>query len=218
MRCVMLHATIGKGRPESSSPQKVVILDLVERVLLLLTLGWFVVRLSLSLRAEPANILIMASETMTVLMVLIRKPGLIDITAYAWVIAIIGTFAPLMVTVSGNALISEHVGGALMLLGLTISIAAKISLNRSFGIVAANRGVKRQGPYRLVRHPMYLGYVVTHAGFVLLHCSLTNVLIYCVTWTAFGLRIRAEERFLMRDAAYRDYAAAVRHRIIPGIV
>jgi protein-S-isoprenylcysteine O-methyltransferase Ste14 len=133
-------------------------------------------------------------------------------------VAIIGTFTPLMITVSGGTLVSADVGGALMLFGLTIAIAAKISLNRSFGIVAANRGIKCKGPYRIVRHPMYLGYVVTHFGFLLLHFSLANVLVYGVTWTAFALRIRAEESFLKQDDAYRAYSAAVRHRIIPGVI
>ena len=29
----------------------------------------------------------------------------------------------------------------------------------------ANRGVVSTGLYRLVRHPIYLGYLITHAGF-----------------------------------------------------
>jgi protein-S-isoprenylcysteine O-methyltransferase Ste14 len=30
----------------------------------------------------------------------------------------------------------------------------------------ANRGVVSTGLYRLVRHPIYMGYLITHAAFV----------------------------------------------------
>jgi protein-S-isoprenylcysteine O-methyltransferase Ste14 len=213
-----LRTVVDKVKPEVAPLQQGALLDGVERVFLLITLGWFVARLSLSLKAEPANILIMISESIPVLMLVIRKQGTISASGYAWVVAIIGTFMPLMITVSGSACVSVEVGGALMLLGLAIAIAAKVCLNRSFGIVAANRGVKREGPYRVVRHPMYLGYGVTHVGFLLIHFSLANVLVYGVTWTAFALRIRAEESFLKQDGAYRTYSAAVRYRIIPGVL
>jgi protein-S-isoprenylcysteine O-methyltransferase Ste14 len=211
-------ATIDTPKLDSATLRKASPLDVGERVFLLITLGWFVARLSLSLKTEPANLLIMISESIPVLLLLIRKQGLIAANAYTWVIAIVGTFAPLMVTIGGHAFVSAAVGGAIMFLGLLISISAKICLNRSFGIVAANRGIKRGGPYRLVRHPMYLGYVVAEFGFLLIHFSLANVLIYGVTWTAFVFRIRAEETFLKQDSAYRDYSAAVRFRIIPGVI
>lgn len=213
-----LHTTIEKTKPHSALSYKKMRLDVIERVLLFVGLGWFVARLSLSLTSEPSNIIIMISESIPVLMLVIRKPGNIATSFYAWTVAIIGSFTPLMLTVTGSAFISTTIGGAVMSFGLLISIAAKICLNRSFGIVAANRGIKREGPYRLVRHPMYLGYVVTQVGFLLVHLSLVNALVCGVTWIALALRIQAEENFLNQDGAYRNYSAAVRYRVIPGII
>ena len=43
--------------------------------------------------------------------------------------------------------------GAIMLIGLYVQISAKVILGRSFGLIAANRGIKVEGPYRIVRHP-----------------------------------------------------------------
>ncbi|RZK31397.1 MAG: isoprenylcysteine carboxylmethyltransferase family protein [Hymenobacter sp.] len=213
-----LHTTIEKAKAYSASFYGTMRLDVVERILLFVALGWFVSRLSLSLTREPYNIIIMISESIPVLMLVIRKPGNISTGFYAWTVAIIGTFTPLMLTVTGSAFISAAIGGAVMSFGLMISIAAKVCLNRSFGIVAANRGVKREGPYRLVRHPMYLGYIVTQVGFLLVHFSLANALVCGVTWIALALRIQAEESFLNQDGAYRNYSAAVRYRVIPGII
>ena len=196
---------------------RTLVIDLLERALLLLVLGWFLVRFVPSFTEEPYNLLLAVSEAFTVLLVLIRKPGQMASTPYAWTVAVVGTCAPLLVMPEGGIIISPAVGASFMFAGLLLSLSAKLFLNRSFGIVAANRGVKRGGPYRLVRHPMYLGYFVTQISFLLLSMSLWNVAVYGIGWFALLLRMDAEEAFLSRDAQYRDYAEAVRYRLIPGI-
>jgi len=90
-------------------------------------------------------------------------------------------------------------------------------LGRSFGIVAANRGVVSSGPYRLVRHPIYLGYLVTHAGFLLSNTSVRNVAIYAAAYVFQFARIYAEERILAQDGEYREYLRSVRYRLFPEV-
>ena len=53
---------------------------------------------------------------------------------------------------------------ALSAVGLCLVIAGKLALGRSFGLVPANRGVVASGPYLLVRHPIYSGYLITHVA------------------------------------------------------
>jgi protein-S-isoprenylcysteine O-methyltransferase Ste14 len=106
---------------------------------------------------------------------------------------------------------------ALMAGGFLLQVAAKLTLRRSFGVVAANRGVKASGPYRLVRHPMYAGYILTQLGFLLAAPVLWNLLVYAVLWSFQVLRIRAEERVLRQDPAYQALAGQVRWRLIPGL-
>jgi protein-S-isoprenylcysteine O-methyltransferase Ste14 len=192
-------------------------LDFAERGLLLLLYGAFVVRLAPSVDAVPYNALLLASESLTVLFILFRKPGGIATDGFAWTVALVGTLAPLLAAPGGFQAISGAAAGLLMTLGLLFSLAAKVFLNRSFGIVAANRGVKRAGPYRLVRHPMYLGYALTHAGFLLSNLSVWNIAFYAAAWAAMIYRIREEEAFLSQDPAYRDYSAGVRYRMVPGL-
>jgi protein-S-isoprenylcysteine O-methyltransferase Ste14 len=196
---------------------RTMIIDLVERAVLLLVLGWFLVRFVPSFTREPYNLLLAVSESFTVLLVLIRKPGQISLSPFAWAVAVIGTCAPLLVMPGGGMIISPATGASFMFAGLLLSLSAKLFLNRSFGIVAANRGIKRRGPYRLVRHPMYLGYFIIQISFLLLSLSLWNVVVYGIGWFALLLRIDAEEAFLSKDALYRDYAEVVRYRLIPGI-
>ena len=105
----------------------------------------------------------------------------------------------------------------LMIAGFAIQMSAKFTLRRSFGVVPANRGVKVGGPYRFVRHPMYAGYLMTQVGFLLAHPTLWNASIYAATFAFQPGRILAEERLLSRDTGYREFAALVPSRLVPGI-
>ena len=105
----------------------------------------------------------------------------------------------------------------LMSFGLLCSISAKIFLRRSFGIVPANRGVQREGPYRVVRHPIYFGYLLAQIGFFCVSVSVSNAVVYAACWLAMVLRIRAEEEILGLDPAYAEYQRNVRYRLIPFV-
>jgi protein-S-isoprenylcysteine O-methyltransferase Ste14 len=193
-------------------------MDWTERSFLLLVFIWFLARIGPSLEEHPYNWLLVGVEAFTAVLILIRKPGASVTTLYAWLIAIAGTCTALLALPGGQVLIPPALGAAMMLAGLLLSFAAKLFLNRSFGMVAANRGVKRRGPYRLVRHPMYLGYIAAQSGFLLLNFSAWNLAIYLAAWTAQLLRIHEEEAFLLRDEQYRSYAGEVRYRLVPGLV
>ena len=191
------------------------LLDVAERGFLLLLMTMFLVRLAPMLESGACNILIAVSEGLGAVLILTRRRGAVIATPYAWTIAIAGTCAPLLVAPGAARLIPGTAPLVLMAAGLAVSISAKIFLRRSFGILPANRGVRRAGPYRLVRHPMYAGYALTHAGFLISSFCLRNVLAYALCWTAMVLRIRAEEAILSSDPAYRDYRREVRRRLIP---
>lgn len=196
---------------------RAVSLDLAERGLVLLLMLLFMIRIAPAIGSGACNILIAVSEGLGALLILTRRPGAVVGTAYAWAISIGGTCAPLLVAPGGLRLIDGTAPLVLMAIGLAFSISAKAFLRRSFGILPANRGVRREGPYRIVRHPMYAGYALTHIGFLVSSFELRNLAAYALCWTAMILRIRAEEAFLSEDPAYRAYRGAVRHRLIPGI-
>jgi protein-S-isoprenylcysteine O-methyltransferase Ste14 len=101
--------------------------------------------------------------------------------------------------------------------GLTVVVIGKLSLGRSFGLAPANRGVVSTGLYRLVRHPIYLGYLITHIGFVLANGIDWNLSILAIADAALLMRAVREERTLGADPAYRDYMQRVRWRVLPGV-
>ena len=105
----------------------------------------------------------------------------------------------------------------LLLCGMLISMTGLMSLGRSFGIVPANRGVQRSGLYRVVRHPMYAGYVLMHGCFVGQHLTYANIGVYILFIVFTVLRIIKEERHLSLDEAYCEMKKAVPNRLIPYV-
>ena len=194
------------------------LIDYAERLFVVMICIPFVIAFLAAMPTHPQIILVAISELLAVALILTRKPGAIAATPYAFMIAILGTAMPLFIRPAGGLeLLSPWLTAILMSGGLAISISAKLFLNRSFGIVAANRGVKSGGPYRLVRHPMYLGYITTQVGFLLASFTLQNLLLYAGSWALQFLRIREEESILVKDDAYSAYSERVRWRILPGV-
>jgi protein-S-isoprenylcysteine O-methyltransferase Ste14 len=191
--------------------------DYGERLFLIMLAAPFLVAFARVLPSKPYVIAIATAEMLSVFFVIIRKSGAMTVTPYAVAIALIGTAFPLLARPGGLMLVPAALSSALMFGGLFIEILAKLALNRSFGLIAANRGVKNRGPYRLVRHPMYLGYFVAQVGFLLSSYSLALLLFYSAAWTAQVLRLLEEERILCRDPAYAAYLKTVSFRVVPGL-
>jgi protein-S-isoprenylcysteine O-methyltransferase Ste14 len=74
------------------------------------------------------------------------------------------------------------------------------------------------GLYSVVRHPMYAGNPFVHVGLSLWLGSYTAALFAVIPLGLLMLRIGLEERFLRRELpGYREYAARVPYRVLPGI-
>ena len=71
--------------------------------------------------------------------------------------------------------------------------------------------------YKIVRHPMYAGYLLIHIGILVLMPTVHNFIIYSISWSAQIPRLLAEERLLSEDPAYRGLLAKIRWRLIPGV-
>jgi protein-S-isoprenylcysteine O-methyltransferase Ste14 len=70
-------------------------------------------------------------------------------------------------TVSSKALFLAS--DLLAIVGFLIVVFATVELGTSIGISPANRGVVRSGIYRYIKHPMYLGYIISEIRLVLLN-------------------------------------------------
>jgi protein-S-isoprenylcysteine O-methyltransferase Ste14 len=203
------------------SPRTVAKVDSIERVIILGLYSVFVYRISISLveTFHWGNLCLLANESMLVGFVLCRRSAN-RISAYPldWFLAFGSTCLPLLV-VPGVQSDSpwNRVAGLMCLYGLFMQLLSKLVLGRRFGIVPAHRGLCMRGPYALVRHPIYLGYLVSHAGFLLLIPSQLNLAIYGLFYLLLIPRILAEEKLLKQDPKYQAYSDEVRYRLIPGV-
>jgi protein-S-isoprenylcysteine O-methyltransferase Ste14 len=108
-------------------------------------------------------------------------------------------------------------GLVLVTLAAGLSFASLLGLGRRFGVWPALRGLATRGPYRLVRHPMYLAYVLADIGYNLQEWNFGTALLVMAGWASLFYRIRAEERILSQNREWSPYVALVRHRLIPGL-
>jgi protein-S-isoprenylcysteine O-methyltransferase Ste14 len=74
------------------------------------------------------------------------------------------------------------------------------------------------GPYRYVRHPMYVGVILAFLSLPLALGSLWALVPGATCAALFVMRTALEDRTLLdKLPGYREYAERVRYRLIPGI-
>ncbi|HYT67365.1 MAG TPA: methyltransferase [Vicinamibacterales bacterium] len=165
------------------------------------------------------GLLLLASEALVVALTLFRRSaGTVDRTWMARILTVFSTFGPPLVRPEPvTPWAPELLTIAISAIGLMVVVAGKLSLGRSFGLTPANRGVVCTGLYRFLRHPIYLGYLITHVGFVISSPGDWNLGVLALADLALMLRAIREERTLAQDDAYRAYMERVRWRIVPGL-
>lgn len=146
-----------------------------------------------------------------------RAPRTVSRRPLDWVAAYAGWFTGFLVRPGGaHPTWGVTLGFWVQVAGLLFWTWAFARLARSYGIVAANRGLVTGGPYAVVRHPLYASYLVGGIGYLLQSASIWNVAVVLVTVSWQLVRIRAEERHLA-GPEYAAYRARVRWRLCPGI-
>jgi len=168
---------------------------------------------------RPTGLLLLVSELLVVVLTLARRTA-IDIDRswrVRWIAAVSITGPFLLRPATGMGPSLEVYASAVSVIGLGIVVAGKIALGRSFGLLPANRGVVSSGLYRVVRHPIYLGYLLTHGAFLATNPSWWNALALATADAALLIRASYEEMTLRRDQAYARYLGQVRWRLLPGV-
>lgn len=197
-------------------------LDVAEKIILLAFYTYFLIPIleAVLLRGDMGAVLLAISETLVVALVFFRKPAqVLSQRPTDWLLAFGATLSPTLVRpLIGEPHAFAKFAALLMVAGILFQIVSKSMLGRRFGIVAANRGICASGPYRIVRHPIYMGYLMTHIGFLCLAPTWWNLAMYALTYSLMIPRIFAEERLLRRDPEYVAYCQRVRSRLIPGLL
>jgi protein-S-isoprenylcysteine O-methyltransferase Ste14 len=165
------------------------------------------------------GMLLLASEALVVALTLVRRSAaVVDRSWTARWLTGFATFGPsLVIPMAMGWRAPAAVTVTVSSIGLLIVVAGKLSIGRSFGLAPANRGIVSIGMYRIVRHPIYLGYLITHTGFLLANPAGWNLFALVAADVALMFRAVREEQTLAQDPAYRAYAERVRWRVVPGV-
>ena len=193
------------------------------RCFALLLMGFFVYRWGYVWWFDPSRwsvLLLLVSEGYTLMLILLahrashRDLSVTAVIATVYAVSYVGLLDP-----KGTVqLAPEWAGAGLQLLSMGWQFTAKIMLGRSFGLLPALRGLVLAGPYSLIRHPIYFGYLVGHIGFLLVNFSWSNAAVLALLYAAQVVRIKREESMLAdSDANYRDYQQRVRWRLLPFV-
>jgi protein-S-isoprenylcysteine O-methyltransferase Ste14 len=113
-------------------------------------------------------------------------------------------------------------GIVLMFIGQLLFLIAK-KTNRFFSSVMRiqnDRGhtVCETGPYRFVRHPGYLGMIISWIGFPLLLGSVWSIIPIVLAIILLLVRTNLEDRTLIKElTGYSQYVQKTRYKLVPGI-
>ena len=103
----------------------------------------------------------------------------------------------------------------LAILGYGLILWSLLTLGGRFGIAPADRGLVTSGPYRLVRHPMYLGELLLRGVLAISAPNLVVALLLTLSLALIQIvRILREEQILR---GYEAYTAQTRFRLLPGV-
>jgi protein-S-isoprenylcysteine O-methyltransferase Ste14 len=128
-------------------------------------------------------------------------------TRYAW------SAAPLWVNVLGGVAFAFS-------MALTFWVMTANTFLSTFVRIQDDRGhtTVTSGPYRFVRHPMYVGVIIMSLGMPVLLGSWLALIPGVLNIVLFVVRTSLEDRMLQAELpGYKEYARRVRYRLVPGV-
>ncbi len=155
---------------------------------------------------------LMVFYTLVAILFLRRRPARRSAPMWQTVVAVADVFLPIVLLRPAGA--GLWMGNVIQALALGVMVVAALSLGPSFGIAPADRGLRTQGMYAFVRHPLYAGETLFYVGYLVSHMSWQNLVGLVIAVSMFVVRIRWEERII---EGYEAYASKVRWRLVPYI-
>jgi protein-S-isoprenylcysteine O-methyltransferase Ste14 len=133
--------------------------------------------------------------------------------------AFVGTYLPWTITFFGKTdqALPNLASTACVLIGMIMMLVTIRHLGRSFSLVPQARSVVQTGPYRWIKHPLYLSEEIAILGVVLQYLTPVTVIVLVLHIGVQVCRIHYEEDLLRRNCSeYSSYEAS-RWRLIPYV-
>ncbi|MGA2939496.1 MAG: isoprenylcysteine carboxylmethyltransferase family protein [Syntrophobacteraceae bacterium] len=143
----------------------------------------------------------------------------------AKLIGVTATFLPFLIPVLGGPAGAAHfprpailaISSVIAVSGMAFTLVALGTLGKSWSIIPQVRKLVVRGPYRLVRHPIYVGEITALLGLILARVTIPKILVFLLLVGCQVYRSLQEEKLL--TAAFPEYAdyAAKTARFLPGL-
>ena len=133
--------------------------------------------------------------------------------------AFVGTYLPWTISLLGETdhALPNLASTACVLVGMIMMLVTVRHLGRSFSLVPQARSVVQTGPYRWIKHPLYLSEEIAILGVVLQYLTPVTVIVLVLHIGVQVCRILYEEDLLRRNCPeYSSYEAS-RWRLIPYV-
>jgi protein-S-isoprenylcysteine O-methyltransferase Ste14 len=171
-------------------------------------------------RSEISTAIWSVGAVMMGLFSLVRVPPRTVDVSWRALLAYAGMTVPPVLMRPGvaSAGIPAAAGIGLEFIGVVLSQVARLYMGRRFGVFPADRGVVSRGPFAIVRHPIYLGWVILSIGFLCSYPTGRNLVLIIASLPFLVWRIKLEERHLALDPGYCAYQDRVRFRLVPGVL
>lgn len=134
--------------------------------------------------------------------------------------AVLATLAPFAFPLLGGrqgGLVRPLAGDLLVVAGLTWSVWSLRCLGRNLSVIAQAREVADHGPYRLIRHPLYTGEIVSALGLAVVDGTVAAFALWLALCALQAYRAVREEQVLLGALpGYRDYRARTA-ALLPGV-
>jgi protein-S-isoprenylcysteine O-methyltransferase Ste14 len=163
--------------------------------------------------------------SLMILLFLVRPPARTrDARLSSWLFAMLGTFGLLVAPTlpHGAVLFSTGTVGAMvqsvtLVIALALALVTLETLGHSFSLTPEARRLVTSGPYRLVRHPLYLCEAMTIICTTVAWCTSTMVIAMVIVLAAQVRRAQLEESILRETfPEYDDAFKGVSH-FLPGL-
>jgi protein-S-isoprenylcysteine O-methyltransferase Ste14 len=135
-------------------------------------------------------------------------------------VAVLATSTPFVFPLlggDGQGTAGQLAADVLLVAGTSWSVWSLYFLGRNLSVIAQARGVADRGPYRLVRHPLYSGEIISSLG---LAVAVSSVPAFAVWLALIAMQvyraIREEQVLLQALPQYRGYRARTA-ALLPGV-
>lgn len=213
------EATSGISRAESGFPSRAGFRHVVGNICLALLFFVALIPAKSQYHSGIANDIWLAGAALMGVLSLVRVPprsAMINVRSVLATAAMMVTPALMRPGAASTGLLA-NAAIVVEIIGVTFTQVSRLYLGRRFGLLPANRGIVSTGPFRLVRHPIYSGWLVLTIGFLMAYPTVRNIGMLLLSTPFLIWRIALEEEHLVQDPEYLAYTGTTRYRLIPRV-